>query len=548
MPTTNTVPATWAKIHLKGQQSIADMTPKPRMSWADEKEEEEEELALKKNFKMELEVKNIRIRELELELKEEKVRHEELKSKSWDLATEIEKLKSMNGQQVEKAEILKSEVEKKDTLILKLELALQEKVTRLGELEERRENHAGSIVDPPPELEPESKSEPKPANQESDHDIEGHAETPNFDAETKEDKAASSVSNETSSEGLFSTPNTINDDGIECKATTVPTDGSVSNSATTLIEEPVLCPPSPKSKLAQHSTPKPAPVLSFPVNLMNKPAESDQGKEGGWTSGAKIQDIRDMSLKQREELFRGPSISIYIGQVAVRHVPKRMFMQVSKKACNYFTQHPQESSVQVAPTIAVPAVHHIVDWLTDMGSCHKIYSIPFRGDNFMENLAVRRAARTLGMDRYVGHFTKHYCDYIRNGLPSFDNMALIEKLCERDDAVFDCLANNLAHLKIMGQIPNVRVFDKFMEKHPRLASTVEMNCAKIVAFRKARADTERQQHIIDANSSQSTPRKEWKTVENVGKQAASPLKLEGNLKSLRVVSAEEARDMPRRQR
>ncbi|KAF1999764.1 hypothetical protein P154DRAFT_523075 [Amniculicola lignicola CBS 123094] len=195
--------------------------------------------------------------------------------------------------------------------------------------------------------------------------------------------------------------------------------------------------------------------------------------KGGWSGTAKKRDIRDMSLDERSELFRGPTISIYVGQEVVRAVPKKIFMAASSKANDYFLKYPQLNSLHFkAGEISIPALQRIVEWLTNMGTYGKIYSIPLT-DKLPEDVNIMRAARMFAMERYIAHFTRKYCDYVRNSVPTYDNIAAIIKAGTPGDPLLECLANNLAHQRHRGIVQNPESFEKFLGKYPTFKKTLD---------------------------------------------------------------------------
>ncbi|KAF2652985.1 hypothetical protein K491DRAFT_695139 [Lophiostoma macrostomum CBS 122681] len=227
--------------------------------------------------------------------------------------------------------------------------------------------------------------------------------------------------------------------------------------------------------------PKPAPKLSFPLKNGGKIeknaatetwANHPENKPGSWSAGQTTKDIRDMTQAERQALGKGPTITVMIGNKQFHGVPKHMFMYVSPKVKAFFDDHANESYLSLKEGQVAPAVMQvIVDWLKNMCTSPKVYSLKLRGDT-MQDLAIRRDCYYLGMEKYVAHFTKQYCDKVRSGFPSLENIALIEKSTGDDDTLFRCMSNNLAVARVKNNIPEPEKFEAFLEKHPRLAQAI----------------------------------------------------------------------------
>jgi hypothetical protein len=193
---------------------------------------------------------------------------------------------------------------------------------------------------------------------------------------------------------------------------------------------------------------------------------------GSWSAGSTTKDIRDMSLSERTRLFGGPTITVLIGKQPVRNVPKRMFMYLSPTVNTFFQENRQATYMALPErSIAVPVMDLLNEWMTDMVSNPKTWSLKIR-ENPLVDLAVRRDCAYLGMGQYVRHFTRKYCDKVRDGFPGYDMITQIEKNTADDDALWVCLANNLANLRVRRTIPNPAQFDAYLIQHPRLAQAI----------------------------------------------------------------------------
>jgi hypothetical protein len=245
--------------------------------------------------------------------------------------------------------------------------------------------------------------------------------------------------------------------------------------------------PAPSVAISKASTPKdvpppkPAPKLSFPLKNGGKIektvatetwANHPDNAPGSWSAGQTTKDIRDMTQAERQALGKGPAITVMVGKDQFKGVPKHMFMYVSPKVRAYFDEHPNETYISLPEgKVARPVMQLIVDWLKNMCTSPKVYSLKLRG-NTMEDLAIRRDCYWLGMEKYVAHFTRQYCDKVRADFPGLENVALIEKNTADDDTLFRCVCNNLAVSRLKKNIPEPEKFEAFLEKHPRLAQAI----------------------------------------------------------------------------
>ncbi|KAF2114367.1 hypothetical protein BDV96DRAFT_95263 [Lophiotrema nucula] len=462
--------------------------PTSGRSWADLKDEEEEETALEKKKQEEAVINALkdRIGHLEKEVYTKEDRIEKLEAKVVVLENSHESLKHAQ----------------KDDARFE---AWEEKFKHLYDLlngqaglSSARSTAAHVTVDSGSDR----SNSPSPSLDQ--HEVE-------HPGELDEEPVVISASPSTSDDEAQSNENTQEPE------TSVPKDDSVADSSSTLLNEAPTLPPaplSPKTKLAQQAPPPPAPVLKFPV--LNKPkskVSAAGGKPnvsitddngvfmvipsteggGGWSANAKAKDIRDMSREERAELAKGETVEIHVGEKIVRGVPKRMFMQVSKKAAEYFTKDKHVNMVQMdANTASVAAIRHVVEYMKDMGTSAKVYSIPLCGDKFDQNVLVRQAAKKLDMDRYVSHFTKQFCDQIRNGMLNLKQMHQVVTSFGPGDAVVECLANNLAHERIKtNSAPPSGDYKTFLDHHERFTKFVEVTYQKIISGRQHRAARER---------------------------------------------------------
>lgn len=238
----------------------------------------------------------------------------------------------------------------------------------------------------------------------------------------------------------------------------------------------------------------PAPVLTFPnKNLKEATAQpklanlapatlkktATDAAKGAWSAAGWLPDVRNLPYKQRKELGRGPKTCIVLGGVPIQGIPKKMLMQVSEMANDFFTKQPRANQIYLpANSMAMAAARELMAWVSDVCTSPKEFSVKLRflsntSDADAQNIAIMSAARYLGMSTYVRHFTRHYCDEIRRQMLSLDTIALIEKFFAVDDPVFECLVNNLAHHRSKQNLPGQEQFEEFIKDHPKLAAAME---------------------------------------------------------------------------
>ena len=132
-------------------------------------------------------------------------------------------------------------------------------------------------------------------------------------------------------------------------------------------------------------------------------------------------------------------------------------MQVSSKAFKHWSDNPTAQSIKFdAGAMTKDALNIQLEWITMHTHCNRVFSVSLKQENGMRhNLELVRSARVLGLhSMYMGHFTRLYCQQIRDG-PSEELIDLVEELSYTDtdtDPIFDCLVllgESLADLKGM---------------------------------------------------------------------------------------------------
>lgn len=240
-------------------------------------------------------------------------------------------------------------------------------------------------------------------------------------------------------------------------------------------------PPLPKPSRTEAETVKAPPKLTIPIKNGGKIetktstaswVSKTATNAGSWSAGQSSKDLRDMTMAERAELFRGPTITVIVGTEQIRGFPKHMFMAASPKIRDYFVRNPTETYIAFkAGTVAVPVIQLLKDYFCSLGAHKSVFSLKLRF-NMQQDLAIRRDCIFLGMDKYVAHFTRQYCEKVRAGALALEDIALIEKNTTDDDGLWKCLCNNLAILHVRKMVPEPEKFEEFLKSHPRFAQSI----------------------------------------------------------------------------
>ncbi|CAI6333556.1 unnamed protein product [Periconia digitata] len=192
-------------------------------------------------------------------------------------------------------------------------------------------------------------------------------------------------------------------------------------------------------------------------------------------------DMRTMTVEQRFRLGNSRKVTVKLDSEPVGVVPMTMFMQCSRLANDYFTKNPLPDAMDFpegSMTKAAAKTH--VEWMRQHCHIQRVWSIRFSGDGQTDrnNFEVIRAARVMGLhNMYVGHFTRHYCENIRNSKKfySYEFMALVDEFAvPGNDPILDCLVANLRAFRNINAIPNVSEFREFLEQCKVLSSRFDM--------------------------------------------------------------------------
>ncbi|KAJ4304801.1 hypothetical protein N0V90_000329 [Kalmusia sp. IMI 367209] len=177
---------------------------------------------------------------------------------------------------------------------------------------------------------------------------------------------------------------------------------------------------------------------------------------------------------ERIKMMQGPTITVSVGDVSIRDIPKRAAMVVSTTLSKYFTEHPEHSEYKFGYGSLDPGAVNALLVLYLRATC-KVFEateVPFR-NTFYENVAILRAARLLGMERYTRSILRYYVKYLYDELPRYDEIVIIEDMATSNkDPLWTKMVNGLTHLQHKQQIPDPEIFAAFLVQHPKLSAAI----------------------------------------------------------------------------
>tara|TARA_R110002003_G_scaffold27_5_gene1374 strand:- start:5916 stop:7589 length:1674 start_codon:yes stop_codon:yes gene_type:complete len=184
----------------------------------------------------------------------------------------------------------------------------------------------------------------------------------------------------------------------------------------------------------------------------------------------KLDNLLVMIRQARQNLFKGPRITIFVGRIAIKGIFKRVAMAVSSMLNRHFSRNPESVEYHFGAGYLDPEALRflLISWVQDTSREFEAYAVPMRG-TFAQNVALLRAARVLGMERYTRHILKEFVDYLKTDLPSYEEIAIVEHNATSDqDPLWTGLVNHLCHDRHKKFIPDPEAFEAFLEQHPRL--------------------------------------------------------------------------------
>lgn len=214
---------------------------------------------------------------------------------------------------------------------------------------------------------------------------------------------------------------------------------------------PASPPQTPKSSSESHEkmakTPSTGLRAAVPAQP-NSPSELHVFNQGP-------DSLFDMIRQQREKLLDGPKITVYIGSTAVEGVYKRAAMASSSVLNRHFTNNPESAEYRFEQGLVFPdAVRYLlVTWLPEACQGFEACAVRMR-NTFGENVALLRAARLLGMERYASHILVIYRGYLKTELPSYEEIAIVEENASSDkDPLWTTMVSTHKHPRTSTHTP-----------------------------------------------------------------------------------------------
>ncbi|OAG06340.1 uncharacterized protein CC84DRAFT_1205861 [Paraphaeosphaeria sporulosa] len=204
-----------------------------------------------------------------------------------------------------------------------------------------------------------------------------------------------------------------------------------------------------------------------------------------------LEDWRLMIRQERMYMMQGPKITIYIGATPALTTSKRAAMAVSRTLNAHFTANPESTRFNFrAGKLTKKAIHTLLKhWLRETCKTFEAREVllhnhyqrniaqareDIKVGDFELDVAVLRASRLLGMEKYTKSIMKYYVNYIRTGMPQHKEIAYVEAMqTHPKDPLWTAMINRLAYLQYNNQIENSKKFFKLLKKHPDLSNRME---------------------------------------------------------------------------
>ncbi|KAL1797579.1 hypothetical protein ACET3X_004185 [Alternaria dauci] len=203
-----------------------------------------------------------------------------------------------------------------------------------------------------------------------------------------------------------------------------------------------------------------------------------------------LDNLLEMIRPQRQGLLQGPRITIHVGDTSVTDISKRAAMAASSVLHKHFTANPESMEYRFSRGQIHPGAVRLllIGWMRETCNEFEAYAVPAQ-KTFGEDVAVLRAARLLGMERYCSHILTSYIDYLKTQLPSYEEIIAIEQNATSDrDPLWTAMINHLCHDRYKGLIPDVEYFEAFLEEHTRVKKAMESADKFFAGHAKKRAE------------------------------------------------------------
>ena len=188
-----------------------------------------------------------------------------------------------------------------------------------------------------------------------------------------------------------------------------------------------------------------------------------------------LDNLYVMIRQQRLKLLSGPLITIYIGDIELTGIFKRLAMACCSVLSKYFAKFPESLEYRFAPDSIAPAAvaYLLTKWAKDMSQNFETYAVHMQG-SFAKDVALLRASRLLGMEPYTKHMLSTYTHYLKDSLPSYQEIEIVElNATSEKDPLWTHMVNHLCHDRHKKLIPDPENFAHFLEEHPRLKEAMK---------------------------------------------------------------------------
>jgi len=233
-------------------------------------------------------------------------------------------------------------------------------------------------------------------------------------------------------------------------------------------------------------------------------------------TGAVVKQLLDnlyvMIRQQRLNLLSGPMITIHVGNLEVAGISKRLVMACCSVLSKHFAKFPESLEYRFAQgSIDPDAIRHLlVTWAKDMSQAFEIYAVPMQG-SFAKDVALLRASRLLGMEPYTKHMLGSYVRYLKESLPSYEEIDIVEQNATSEkDPLWTHMVNHLCHDRHKKLIPDPEYFADFLEDHPRLKKAMEDADSFFASV--AKKNWEERKAVWEAHEAEQRAR--WEQKEN----------------------------------
>jgi hypothetical protein len=236
---------------------------------------------------------------------------------------------------------------------------------------------------------------------------------------------------------------------------------------------PALPPSSPPKTAASPSTShaRIAPASWKPDNTSPQKTSMPVIRAHSPVVNQPLDSLYVMIRQERQALLKGPKITIYSGTHAVTGIFKRAAMAVSSVLNAHFVKNPSslEYHLSAEDTVTPGAIRYLLDtYLHAMNLDFEAHAALMQ-PTFSANITVLRAARKLGMEPYTRHILTSHVIYLKEHIPSYEEIDIIERnKTGEKDPLWTHMINHLCHARHHGYVQDPEEFEKFLEMHPVL--------------------------------------------------------------------------------